>query len=81
MSTSVGWKPQRRSSSGSSLRPLSVVTLVVAVDEGKTARSVLDEALAQLLQIVVLYEVLPSEPETLVPRQSTAGRRLWHSED
>ena len=54
------------------LRPLSFLTLVAAANEGKTARSALDETLAELLQLGVLDEVLPNEPKTLVPPQTAA---------
>lgn len=55
-----------------SLRPLSFLTLVAAADEGKTARSALDEVFAELQQLGVLDEVLPSEPKTLVSPQTAA---------
>lgn len=54
------------------LRPLSFLTLVAAADEGKTARSALNDALAELQQLGVLDEVLPREPQTLVPPQTAA---------
>ncbi|WP_332872127.1 helix-turn-helix domain-containing protein [Pseudomonas syringae] len=55
------------------LRPLSFLTLVAAADEGKTARSALDEVLADLQQLGVLDEVLPSAPKALAPPQTTAA--------
>lgn len=57
---------------GLSLRPLSFLTLVAAADEGKTARSALDEVLAELQELGVLDEVLPSEPKPLVSPQTAA---------
>ncbi|WP_262136537.1 helix-turn-helix domain-containing protein [Pseudomonas sp. Marseille-Q5117] len=54
------------------LRPLSFLTLVAAADEGKTARSALDEVLVELRQLGVLDEVMPREPQSLVPPQTAA---------
>ncbi|ROM18400.1 DNA-binding protein [Pseudomonas protegens] len=53
--------------------PLSFLTLVAAAHEGKTARSALDDTLAELLQLGVLDEVLPGEPQKLIPPQSAAA--------
>lgn len=58
------------------LRPLSFLTLVAAADEGKTARSALNEALAELQQLGVLDEVLPREPQTLVPQTAAVVEKL-----
>lgn len=54
------------------LRPLSFLTLVAAADEGKSARSALDDVLAELNQLGILDEALPREPQSLVPPQTTA---------
>lgn len=50
--------------------PLSFLTLVAAAHEGKTARSALNETLAELLLLGVLDEVLPNQPQKLIPPQS-----------
>lgn len=55
------------------LKPLSFLTLVASVHEGKTARSALDEVVAELLELGVLDEILPSEPEKLTPPQTVAA--------
>lgn len=55
------------------LKPLSFLTLVASVHEGKTARAALDEVLAELLELGVLDEILPSEPEKLTPPQTVAA--------
>lgn len=53
--------------------PLTFLTLVAASHEGKTARSALDETLAELLLLDVLDEVLPGEPQKLLAPQSAAA--------
>lgn len=53
--------------------PLSFLTLVAAAHEGKTARSALNETLTELLLLGVLDEVLPDEPQKLIPPQSAAA--------
>lgn len=59
------------------LMPLSFLTLVAAADEGKTARSVLDDTMKELLQLGVLDEKLPAEPQKLTtPQRIAAAERL-----
>ena len=53
--------------------PLAFLTLVAAAHEGKTARSALNDTLAELMYLGVLDEVLPSEPKKLTPPQSIAA--------
>lgn len=53
--------------------PLSFLTLVAAAHEGKTARSALNETIAELLLLGVIDEVLPDEPQKLIPPQSAAA--------
>ncbi|MFK3822400.1 helix-turn-helix domain-containing protein [Pseudomonas yamanorum] len=55
------------------LMPLSFLTLVAAADEGKTARSVLDDTMKELMQLGVLDERLPAEPQKLTTPQRTAA--------
>ena len=55
------------------LMPLSFLTLVAAADEGKTARSVLDDTMKELMQLGVLDEKLPAEPQKLTTPQRTAA--------
>lgn len=55
------------------LKPLSFLTLVASVHEGKTARAALDEVLAELLELGVLDEILPNEAETLTAPQTAAA--------
>ena len=59
------------------LTPLSLLTLVAAADEGKTARSVLNDTLIELLQLGVLDEALPAEPQKITtPQRIAAAERL-----
>ena len=59
------------------LMPLSFLTLVAAADEGKTARSVLNDTMKELMQLGVLDEELPAEPQTLTtPQRIAAAERL-----
>jgi hypothetical protein len=53
--------------------PLSFLALVAAADEGKTARSVLDDTMKELMQLGVLDEKLPAEPQKLTTPQRTAA--------
>jgi len=55
------------------LMPLSFLALVAAADEGKTARSVLDDTMKELMQLGVLDEKLPAEPQKLTTPQRTAA--------
>lgn len=55
------------------LMPLSFLTLVAAADQGKTARSVLDDTMKELMQLGVLDEKLPAEPQKLTTPQRTAA--------
>ncbi|UZE26596.1 hypothetical protein LOY67_25405 [Pseudomonas sp. B21-056] len=57
--------------------PLSFLTLVAAADEGKTARSVLNDTMKELMQLGVLDEQLPAEPQKLTtPQRIAAAERL-----
>lgn len=47
------------------LTPLSFFTLLAAADEGKTARSVLNDSMIELMQLGILDETLPAEPQKL----------------
>lgn len=59
------------------LMPLSFLTLVAAADEGKTARSVLNDTMKELMQLGVLDEQLPAEPQKLTtPQRIAASERL-----
>ncbi|MCQ3032543.1 helix-turn-helix domain-containing protein [Pseudomonas syringae] len=59
------------------LTPLSLLTLVAAADEGKTARSVLHESMIELTRLGVLDETLPGEPQQLTtPQRIAAAERL-----
>ncbi|AKV07310.1 helix-turn-helix transcriptional regulator [Pseudomonas carnis] len=59
------------------LMPLSFLTLVAAADEGKTARSVLNDTMKELMQLGVLDEQLPAEPQKLTtPQRIAAAERL-----
>ena len=59
------------------LTPLSFLTLVAAADEGKTARSVLNDTIKELMQLGVLDEQLPAEPQKLTtPQRIAAAERL-----
>ena len=59
------------------LMPLSFLTLVAAADEGKTARSVLNDTIKELMQLGVLDEQLPAEPQKLTtPQRIAAAERL-----
>lgn len=55
------------------VRPLSFMALVTAADEGKTARTLLREALAELEDLGVLDDPLPGEPQKLEAPQSVAA--------
>lgn len=55
------------------LTPLAFLTLVASAHEGKSARSMLDEVLAELHELGVVDEVLPNEPKTLTPPQTAAA--------
>lgn len=55
------------------LTPLSLLTLVAAADEGKTARSVLNESMMELMQLGILDEPLPGEPQKLTTSQRIAA--------
>lgn len=59
------------------LTPLSLLTLVAAADEGKTARSVLNESMIELMQLGILDEKLPAAPQKLVtPQRLAAAEKL-----
>ena len=59
------------------LTPLSLLTLVAAADEGKTARSVLNESMIELMRLGVLDEALPGEPQKITtPQRIAAAERL-----
>lgn len=59
------------------LTPLSLLTLVAAADEGKTARSVLNESMIELMRLGVLDEALPAEPQKITtPQRIAAAERL-----
>ncbi|MGP5332422.1 helix-turn-helix protein [compost metagenome] len=59
------------------LTPLSLLTLVAAADEGKTARSVLNDTLIELMQLGVLDAALPAEPQKITtPQRIAAAGRL-----
>jgi transcriptional regulator with XRE-family HTH domain len=59
------------------LTPVSFFTLVAAADEGKTARSVLHDTMAELMHLGVLDEKLPAEPQKLTtPQKILAAERL-----
>lgn len=55
------------------LTPLSLLTLVAAADEGKTARSVLNESMIELMRLGILDEPLPAEPQKLTTSQRIAA--------
>lgn len=59
------------------LTPLSFLTLVAAASEGKTARSVLNESMIELMRLGFLDEPLPAEPQKLTtPQRIAAAERL-----
>ena len=59
------------------LTPLSFFTLLAAADEGKTARSVLNDSMIELMQLGILDETLPAEPQKLTtPQRIVAAERL-----
>lgn len=53
--------------------PLAFFTLMAAAHEGKTARSVLNDTLAELQPMGVLGEELPGEPQRLTPPRKVAA--------
>jgi transcriptional regulator with XRE-family HTH domain len=59
------------------LAPLSFLTLVSAADEGKTARSILNDSMIELMQLGLLDEKLPAAPQKLTtPQRVAAAEKL-----
>ena len=55
--------------------PLSLMAMIAAADEGKTARILLRETMAELEDLGVLDDPLPCEPQKLEAPQSVAAAK------